>query len=472
MQRLTPSTFLPASTNVGNLAINFIHNPAVVVIDAGATNDTAAILEAKGIPANMADKIYWTVDSDSSGSVAFVPSRGNHGATVQVTGVMAGRVTFTLQVMKDGSLTFFGGDGQGANHTISDPHHKLEVLVGNNLDIPARVQRLFFTSGSGYDTVTPNVSQIRDTVKVANVFLRQAGISLNITSEGTKTVTDNICTNITGISDFNPTLPYDPAAPTVTYPESIYSVVPTNSTTSVNYSSTQFLHSNAISDKYVTRLLVTNYVSGVLQIGWAGIRDEHQLDAGTAYSAGETTQSLDPAHKSQLAYIVSTNDKDSAHLSDLHYLYPMLVTSGDYLSSDPNEHNQAIYASAFQNAGNFSYLKFSGTGEFFALPATEKLYGLMLFARANPSLPVSDAIAWGRILAHEIGHVLNLRHRFSPKGPDGPYDGLENQPDSYGLFLGKPGSNLMSVKPPAPYPYAEDIDLHQATIMRKSPIFP
>ncbi len=81
-----------------------------------------------------------------------------------------------------------------------------------------------------------------------------------------------------------------------------------------------------------------------------------------------------------------------------------------------------------------------------------------------------DPNVLGRVLAHEVGHVLSLQHRagneqFNLFGQDFT-DGLENQKNAAGQTLNyTPGSNLMDHPTWGPN-IPEDIDLHQALIMR------
>jgi hypothetical protein len=74
-------------------------------------------------------------------------------------------------------------------------------------------------------------------------------------------------------------------------------------------------------------------------------------------------------------------------------------------------------------------------------------------------------------LAHEVGRILNLNTRVG-NTPSSPYtDGLESQPPSFhGKYLGPPGSNLMDQPGSSNY-LIEDVDLHQAIIMRGGAIF-
>ncbi|HTB64483.1 MAG TPA: hypothetical protein VK737_12935 [Opitutales bacterium] len=416
-----------------SVPINALPNPAVIVIDSNTTT-TPTILEAD-VPANLAGNIYWTVDSDSVGSVQFVGTGGNCGSSVQVVGVSSGRVNFTLKFDNGSGPDYFKGDGIGGNLTI-DPHHKYEALVANNLNLTCRMQRMTNIGGNASVSPAPDTDNLTAILHLANVFMRQAGITLVLDSNttipsghhyadfGTEQLTNS---TVPGIFD-----------------------VPLSSNASIasNYYGTATF-------PYVEKFVADNYQSNAVQIAFMGKFANVSLRDGASglslFRLGSNLTSLnaygnyDSTNSTfDLPYITSTNDNDA--LNTVHYLHVNKFTPSAYLN------DLSKFGITYTSSANSS---------------VQDLAGLAILVDAiSSATPSTRNYEIANTIAHEMGHTLNLDHRFGHSVS--PFDRLEEQPESGpGKYLGDPGTNVMDYDPGP----EDDFDLAQVMIMRSNILF-
>jgi hypothetical protein len=153
---------------------------------------------------------------------------------------------------------------------------------------------------------------------------------------------------------------------------------------------------------------------------------------------------------SQFDYIVSLNDTDN--LTENH----TLIFSPEGKLTDTLPLQSGLYGLALFPGVNHIYPRYNNGND----ASHDPLYNNLDFYITEPN-------ALGLTLAHEVGHVLSLRHRAGGASSGAPFDDMENQTNDAGaplIFL--PNTNLMNQSDLFGRNLPEDIDLHQALVMR------
>jgi len=419
---------LTTITSYDNIPINLIKNPSVIVI--GDSDHPATLTAELGsterdypqMDANLRSHLKWQVEASSNATVTFLPPNYDHGTEVKVVGATAGRINFRLVY-------------DNPEMTLPDtPWLRYEAWVGEKLQIKARAQRLGYGS-DGNTTQAPDDDTIKNIFNVANVYLRQAGIEL-IWDDNTSITMDG------NLTDFNLSTHDNTAAAIFT------AHVKNDGNITPNYSDSTY----RVLKGYVQKFLVDNYRPYVLQVGFAGryYGAPAQDVIGSTFSYGLTGNHAD-LYGSTLDYIISTSDNG---LEEPHTMKMFLSTGYD-------------------SAATFGFPKEGGnvTAPGNAVFAAD-LFGLMIYTQGL-NISSSRAVILGLSLAHEVGHVLNLRHRKSAVTEDPQWGRTDELPDQY---LGDPLRNLMgngsSLNASPTNLTGEDIDLLQSNTMRESDIFP
>ena len=463
--------------NITGLPLNYIANPAIIVMNGTSDymngtatgNTTPAILQADLSMCNnltingttfQPGNVCWTLDVDAAnltGNVSFTTvanltgNTAGYGNIVAVYGTNPGRVRFHLDY-DEGSGTkiplerVLNLPSAGGNATVGSPWAMLEANVGALQTIKCRVQRLFYFVGEGnWASITPNVTQIDNVVGVANVFLRQAGIQLIWDTNN-----DNSPDPNTTISDFAGGVSQDPG---VYHGEAIFEddVTTDNSTIAPSYGNPAngYKIGNATTGiDPCLKFLCNNSRPGILQIGMVGSYGLNNEYEGTTFYSQNSTSRTIGANISQSSYTYIVSDNDLGNLSDNHTLNVFTDTG----STD----------TGLLNSNNIT------SGNFGNTETASDVYGSLLFISQLGSDPILD----GSVLAHEVGRILNLKTRVGNNPAGQLTDGLETQPASFpGKYLGPPGSNLMDENTGNETFLIEDLDLHQAIIMRGGAIF-
>jgi hypothetical protein len=300
--------------------------------------------------------------------------------------------------------------------------------------MPCRFERLFYDTTH---TPSPAPGTILNAMRVANVYLRQAGIEL---------VPDSNTTVMNTISDLSNTT----LDPTDTANITIFNVHASGNVNAYYWSgNAQVRPLGSIDSDYTAYFLANNHNPNVLQIALVGIpingdpgetaatRDIKATDYGFTE---ETDPSVTGSGSPQLDYIVSLND--TGNLSDAHYLHIFeFHTSMPTVDITGADFTDLYGATLFTGTGTVGY--------------------------GNLSTNFSEPNLLGRTLAHEVGHVLGLQHRVGSIPSQNFTDGLNIQTNLQGFPLNYlPSTNLMDHPDLFSDQVPEDIDLLQALIMR------
>ena len=162
---------LPAMQNGLPTPINAIPNPAAIVKQTNATAATVAhivITPPTAFPKGLdASDLYWTFDKGAQftqNAASFYPAMGadkNRGLTVSIYGVNAGPIRLDVYLLTQ----------DGKNPLVET----YDAIVVNPKVVYYRVQLLH---GVGGDKTKVSTAGAISQIALANVYLRQAGISL------------------------------------------------------------------------------------------------------------------------------------------------------------------------------------------------------------------------------------------------------------------------------------------------------
>lgn len=283
---------------------------------------------------------------------------------------------------------------------------EVEAMVVNEKTLEYRINFLRFSGTSKADL---SGSSIKPQLKIANIVLRQAGIRLTPN-------TDNLDLEIQ-----SPYFAY--AIPHASGEPGVYTVATVDEDMVVSANEGQSY-----------RAISVGYVPGVVQLTVLNFRDGGESAKALAFPKslhGTTTISAD--------YRISVDDKTD------NRSHTMNTFVGNIADEEP------LLGIMYEN------IAFPGlVGAVFPLNGLTTS-GQMIFNNKFK----------GRTIAHEIFHLLNVRHREGKQGPDaapGP-DGLTPVTDENGnLIRDKYNRNLMD------YGVQIDIDLLQLMMARKSPL--
>jgi len=481
---LSSSAYTSANIS-GNAA--WINNPAVFAPGGNATfsavvsNDFLASLggvsrlnmslnNITGDPGNLSLAIVGanisggTLISNGTVGTATLASVGNSSVGTSqtrldfhVTGGNVGRLRFTLIWDQYGNGTSYLSLDQipGGNLSSNPALVKAEAYIGPMLYVKCRIQCLSYWNGTGNQTIPnmPNTTVLQGGIAVANTYLAQAGIQLELDSNTTPT---NQISDVANISyTANSTL-------------AIFNDAITNNATTLNsyYNNIGNTSGNGtpgfIDNRHVQTFLANNYRPGVLQIALVGVSQNAKGEAaGTEYFYAPTDTSFDVSSpdplltgntpalvaRSFLDYIVSS--QDTFPLDDAHRL--------DFRLNNVNQYGNGTFALGVSNITPSGYDKPYG------------LYGLALFMTSGYNNNQNNL---GHTLAHEVSHVLGLLHRAgNVQAQYSETDGVDAS-----IASRHNGSNLMdyyysaSLNPATPLAdqnnIPEDLDLHQSLIMR------
>ncbi len=350
---VSTGTFLGATS-----PINSIPNPAAIVIERKPSDANVATLRITH--ANFAvelddPRVTWEVVSLAGAQVQFFQG-DNKGSQVKVygTGNVEGRISIDLKL-------------NGADiGPVVEPDY--EAYVVWNRYMPVRINLLSGTTPGVGSSSTP--AQAADHLKIANVYLRQIGVTLHPRG-GT---------------------PTDGAVPAPGLLGFFTVQVPDAFTRRVRFED-------------FGSLIQVNHLKKVVQVDYVeSLKREDALGVAAAFPKNANGEQV------SLRYKITVDENAAVHRMGLR----------------PAE-----------------------------LPAGPSNWGILV--TNSPGNPVTNAQEYGNLLAHELGHVMNLGHRGleSLLELDPIYDGLD-----------RPDENLMQLSE-AP-PVAEDLDLIQLVGARGS----